>query len=80
MNIWYRFWYSRVGLGLMGVFALYWAWAVFKNPTACSLGNLDFLICSICKVFGNLAASAFLALLAVAFIYFALRPERSNWA
>jgi hypothetical protein len=42
MSAWYKFWYSRFGLGLMGAFALYWSWAVLKNPAACSLGNIDF--------------------------------------
>ena len=80
MNVWYRFWFSRVGLGLMGALTLYWAWEVFKNPAACSWGNINFLVCGIGGMFGNVAASVFLALLGIVLFYCALRPGRGNWA
>jgi len=76
VSAWYGFWYSRVGLGLMGLFALYSAWELFKNPAACSMTNLSLIICGISSALGNHAASVLVALLAIVFLYLALRPER----
>jgi len=78
MGVWYKFWHSRVGSGLLGVFSAYCTWVLFADPMACSPPTHfpHFAVCWIGGAIGNVAASVVMALSCIFFFYLTFRPQR----
>jgi hypothetical protein len=73
-------WYSRAGCVVLGLYGLYWTWALSKDPSACRMASFlsRLVVCGISNALGNLAASIFVFLTALGFFFYAFRPHRRN--
>ena len=79
MDPYWKFWASRVGCALLGVYGLFWSWALATlGPRACQLASpfSNFVVCGFTRMLGNVAASVLVFLQAILFFYLALRPAR----